>query len=59
MGQQRGFRCRLTQWQNEQETAAALLRAMETAPRVDLDILDRLDEAQRNDAPPEDSWKRG
>jgi predicted CopG family antitoxin len=46
-------------WRNEEKTAAALLSAMETAPKVDLDILDRLDEAQRNDAPPEDPWQRG
>lgn len=45
-------------WRNEQKTAAALLRTMESAPRVDLDILDRLDDAQRDDAPPEDPWKR-
>lgn len=46
-------------WRSEQKTAGALLRGMETAPRVDLDILDRLNEAQRDDVPPKDPWTRG
>jgi plasmid stability protein len=33
---------------NERKTAGALLSAMETGPTVELDILDRLDEAQRD-----------
>jgi predicted CopG family antitoxin len=46
-------------WRNEEKTAAALLSAKETAPTVGLDLHARLDEAQRNDAPPEDPWQRG
>jgi predicted CopG family antitoxin len=41
-------------WPNERKTAAALLSAMETAPTVDLDVLDRLDEAQGTNPPPRD-----
>ncbi len=47
------------QWRNEAATAAALLDALGQLPTVDDDVLARLDEAQRADAPPEDRWRSG
>lgn len=46
-------------WPSEPRTAAALLRALEAAPLPDVAALDRLDEAQLADAPPEDRWRSG
>lgn len=44
-------------WRNELKTAAGLLMALEEAPPPDPAVLDRLDEAQRSDLPPEDPWR--
>lgn len=46
-------------WRNETPTAGALLDALAELPTVDDDVLARLDEAQRADAPPEDRWRSG
>lgn len=46
-------------WREEARTAAGLLSALEVTPPPDLDALARLDEAQRDDAPPEDPWHSG
>lgn len=46
-------------WRNELKTAAGLLLALEDAPPPDSAVLDRLDAAQRSDAPPEDPWRSG
>ena len=46
-------------WRNELKTAAGLLRALEDAPPPDSAVIDRLDQAQRSDAPPEDPWRSG
>jgi hypothetical protein len=43
-------------WPTEPRTAAGLLDAFEGAPLADRAVLDRLDEAQRTDLPPEDQW---
>lgn len=44
-------------WRDERKTAAGLLLALEETPPTDPAVLDRLDEAQRSDAPPEDPWR--
>jgi hypothetical protein len=44
-------------WRDELKTAEGLLLALEDAPPPDPAVLDRLDEAQRSDAPPEDPWR--
>lgn len=46
-------------WRNEAHTAAALFDALAELPMVADDVLMRLDEAQRADAPPEDQWRSG
>lgn len=46
-------------WRDEHRTAAALLQAMEEVPPPDPAVLDRLEEAQRADRPPEDPWRSG
>ncbi|MCV7102666.1 antitoxin VapB family protein [Mycobacterium palustre] len=46
-------------WRNESATAAALLDALAELPTVSADVLERLDEAQRADAPPADQWRPG
>lgn len=46
-------------WRDEVPTAAALLGALAELPAVSDDVLLRLDDAQRSDAPPEDSWRSG
>lgn len=43
----------------EPRTAAAFLARMEGLPTATEDELARLDEIQRQDAPPEDKWQRG
>lgn len=47
------------QWPGKPRTAAALLRALGQAPLPDPTALDRLELAQRADAPPEDPWQAG
>lgn len=44
-------------WRDERKTAAGLLSALREAPLPDPAVLERLDEAQRTDAPPEDPWR--
>jgi len=46
-------------WRNELKTAGELLRALDEVPPPDPAALDRLEEAQRRDAPPEDPWNFG
>ncbi|BBX95128.1 hypothetical protein MLAC_04220 [Mycobacterium lacus] len=46
-------------WRDEAATAAALLDALAGLPAAGDDVLARLDEAQRADAPPEDLWRSG
>lgn len=46
-------------WRNEVPTAAALLDALAQLPTVGDDVLERLDQVQRTDAPPEDQWRSG
>jgi predicted CopG family antitoxin len=43
-------------WRNELKTAAGLLRALQEAPLPEPLAIDRLDEAQRTDLPPENPW---
>lgn len=46
-------------WPAAPATAGAMLAALETAPLVDEEVLDRLDAAQVADRPPEDPWRSG
>ncbi|MQA90840.1 MAG: hypothetical protein GEU90_11465 [Gemmatimonas sp.] len=46
-------------WRQEPRTAAALLEALEGVPLPDAKMLERLDEAQRGDEIPEDTWRSG
>lgn len=46
-------------WPNELRTAAGLLSALEEAPLTDRATVERLDEAQTKDTPPEDPWHVG
>lgn len=45
-------------WRDEARTAGALLAALAELPAASTDVLDRLDEAQRTDLPPDDPWHR-
>jgi hypothetical protein len=47
---------RRARWDAPASTAAALLEALEGAPPLDTDVLERLEEAQAADAPPTDPW---
>lgn len=47
------------QWKSEDKTAAGLLAALEEVPAADGAVLDRLEEAQRMDRPPDDPWRSG
>lgn len=44
-------------WPTPPRTAGALLKAMDGAHLVEEDVLDRLEEAQSGDRPPEDPWQ--
>lgn len=44
-------------WHEEAHTAARLLSALEETPVPDAEVIARLDEIQRADAPPEDPWR--
>ncbi|CAJ1510493.1 antitoxin VapB family protein [[Mycobacterium] holstebronense] len=44
-------------WRNEARTAGALLAALAALPVATEDELERLDEAQRMDFPPDDPWR--
>jgi len=46
------------EWPEDAQTAAAFLARCAEAPVIDDATLKRLDDAQRNDAPPEDPWQR-
>lgn len=43
-------------WPAPPRTAAAMLAALERAPLMDEEVLDRLDEAQAADRPPQGRW---
>lgn len=43
-------------WEKVRSTGSALLDALERAPLVDEDVLERLERNQRADAPPGDPW---
>jgi hypothetical protein len=43
-------------WDEPTSTGAALLQALENAPVPSDEVLDRLEETQRTDEPPEDAW---
>ena len=43
-------------WTAPPSTGASLLKSLETAPMLDESVLDRLDDAQRMDVEPDDSW---
>jgi hypothetical protein len=43
-------------WEEPRSTGRALLEALESAPPVSKRSLDRLEHAQRSDAPPENAW---
>ena len=45
------------QWRDETRTAGGLLSAFWDAPLPEAEVLDRLNEAQRADSPPEDPWR--
>ena len=44
-------------WPSDDHTGERLLAALEVLPLVDESILDGLEDAQRNDSPPEDPWR--
>lgn len=44
-------------WPEEPGTAAGLLEALDAAPLPETAVLERLEEAQRGDRPPEDPWR--
>lgn len=44
-------------WPTPPRTAGTFLHALESTPVLDRAELDRLDAAQRADAPPEDPWR--
>lgn len=45
------------QWQRGRRTCAAFAAAMARVPLLDLETLERLDQAQAQDGPPEDAWR--
>jgi predicted CopG family antitoxin len=44
-------------WPEPPRTASALLDALAALPPVEADVLDRLEQAQRDDRAPEDPWR--
>ena len=46
-------------WPQPPKTASAMIRALANVPVLDEDLLDRLDQTQNRDAPPEDPWRDG
>lgn len=44
------------EWQQPAKTCEGLLSALQAMPVADNDVLDRLEAAQKNDQPPDDSW---
>ena len=47
------------QWPNEARTAAGLLSALRNSPPPEAAVIERLEEAQEMDRPPEDMWHTG
>lgn len=45
------------EWPTPPRTAGAVLKALDTAPLLERDTIEHLDQAQRTDAPPEDEWR--
>lgn len=43
-------------WRREARTAGALLAALADLPDAAEDVVERLDDAQRTDLPPDDPW---
>ncbi len=43
-------------WATVRSTGASLLRSLEATPAPSQRVLDRLERAQADDAPPEDAW---
>jgi hypothetical protein len=43
-------------WDQTASTGAALLEALERAPAASKRVLTRLEQAQREDSPPDDAW---
>lgn len=46
-------------WPAPPRTAGAFLKALEGAPVLGEEVLDRLDKGQSGDLPPEDPWRDG
>lgn len=46
-------------WEAPPRSAAAFLEALEAVPPLDPRVLERLEEAQAGDRPPEDPWAGG
>lgn len=44
------------EWQQPAKTCEGLLTALQTMPVADDDVLNRLEAAQKNDLPPDNSW---
>jgi len=47
---------RRARWDEEPKTCGALFSALADMPVAGDDVIDRLDAAQRQDAPPDDPW---
>jgi predicted CopG family antitoxin len=43
-------------WDRVRSTGAALLEALERSPKIDDEVLERLERNQKADLPPRDSW---
>jgi predicted CopG family antitoxin len=48
---------RRARWNQEPKTCGGLLSALEGMPVAEEEVLERLELAQREDTPPDDSWK--
>ncbi len=48
---------RRAHWNENPKTCGGLLSALKGMPVADEEILERLESAQREDTPPDDSWK--
>lgn len=47
---------RRARWDEEPKTCGVLFAALSGMPVADDDVIERLDAAQRQDTPPDDSW---
>jgi Putative antitoxin len=45
-------------WPSPAHTAGALLESLANAPRMSAEQLERMEESQQADVPPEDKWQR-